>query len=81
MRYGEEVKNWWWNGGDGMKVEHAALAWVGTNSFAGNLDKSAKVRLYAITWNNPFPDELITKLDFISTDSPSCPFLLAITAE
>ena len=81
VRFGEEVKDWWWNGEDTMKVDHAALAWVGTNAFAGGLDKSAKVRLCAMTWNNPFPDELITKLDFISTRSPASPFLIAVTAE
>lgn len=81
VRYGEEVKNWWWNSGDTMNVDHASVAWVGTNGFAGGLDKSSKIRLYAITWNNPFPEEPITTIDFLSTRSRSCPFLLAVTAE
>ncbi len=81
VRYGEEVKNWWWVSGDTMAVPHAAVAWVGTNAYAGGVDRSVKVRLYRLTWNNPFPDEVITSLDFVSTGSASCPFLIGITAE
>jgi serine/threonine protein kinase len=81
VRYGEEIKNWWWASGDAVTVDHAALAWIGTNGYAGSVDKQVKVRLYCLTWNNPFPDEAITSLDFVSTGSASCPFLVAVTAE
>jgi serine/threonine protein kinase len=81
VRYGEEVRNWWWERSSTMNIAYGSVAWVGTNAFAGGLDKSAKLGLYSITWNNPFPETPVASLDFVSTHSPSCPFLIAVTAE
>jgi serine/threonine protein kinase len=81
MRYGEEVRNWWLGTQDMLPVDDAAVAWVGTNRFAGGSDKSQKLSLYALTWNNAYAADPITTVDFVSTRSLSCPFLIAITAE
>jgi hypothetical protein len=81
LRYDEQVRNWWLGTQDTLPIENAAVAWVGTNRIAGGSDKTYKLSLYALTWNNAFADEPITTVDFVSTHSLSCPFLIAITAE
>jgi len=81
LRYGEQVRNWWLGTQDTLPIESASVAWVGTNRIAGGSDKTYKLSLYALTWNNAFADEPITTVDFVSTRSLSCPFLIAITAE
>ncbi len=79
LRYGEEVDNWWWEPKQTLTCREATLAWLGTN-YAGRGSPS-RIRLYSITWNNPYPDVTVDRLDFVSTRSASCPFLLAVTAE
>lgn len=78
LRYGDEFKNWWWGPGSPIGVHNAALAWVGTNAATA---PENKLCLYAITWNNTYPGVPIVSLDFVSTRTASCPFLVAITAE
>ncbi|HEY5915582.1 MAG TPA: hypothetical protein VJA21_33780, partial [Verrucomicrobiae bacterium] len=81
IRYGREVKDWWWNGTDQLNIDSASLAWLGTNRIAGGADAQNRIRLYGFVWQNPHPDTLIDRLDFVSLMSPSCPFLLGVTAE
>jgi hypothetical protein len=81
VRYGEEVRNWWLGMQDTLPVDNASVAWVGTNRIAGGRDKNFKLSLYALVWNNAFADEPISSIDFVSTRSLSCPFLIALTAE
>jgi hypothetical protein len=78
LRYGEQFRNWWWSAKEHLDVGLAAVAWVGTNAATGPANK---LSLYCLTWNNPFPDTTVASLDFVSTRSPSCPFLIAITVE
>lgn len=78
LQYGFEVQNWWWDPTlpDG---ERLVVAWIGTN--AATHSSPTKLRLYSTTWTNPHPSDPITRLDFVTTGSAACPFLLAITAE
>jgi hypothetical protein len=78
LRYGDEFKNWWWGPSSPIGVRNAALAWVGTNAAT---PPENKLCLYAFTWHNTYPAVPIVSLDFVSTHTPSCPFLVAITAE
>jgi hypothetical protein len=78
LRYGEELRNWWWSTKSTLEISQGSPAWLGTNAATGPTEKLC---LYSVTWNNPFPDALIATLDFVSTRSPSCPFLIAVTAE
>jgi hypothetical protein len=39
------------------------------------------IRLFKTSWVNPFPDEEITSIDYVSAMSDAAPFLIAITAE
>ncbi|MBI5388311.1 MAG: serine/threonine protein kinase [Verrucomicrobia bacterium] len=78
LRYGDELRNWWWSPKASLEVVHGTVAWLGTNAATHDQER---ICLYAITWNNPHPETAVTSLDFVSTKSPSCPFLLAITVE
>jgi hypothetical protein len=78
LRYNDEFRNWWWNPKERAVLNSATLAWLGTNAATG---LNNRIALYAVTWNNPFPTVPIASLDFVSTRSSSCPFLLAVTAE
>jgi serine/threonine protein kinase len=78
LRYNDEFRNWWWSPRERVVLNGATLAWFGANGATG---LNNHISLYAITWNNPFPNVPISSLDFVSTRSSSCPFLLAVTAE
>ncbi len=78
LRYGEAFRNWWWHPREPLEVSYANVAWLGTNAAISALDK---IRLYTLTWNNPFPDQPIAHFDFVSSLSTSCPFLVAVTTE
>ncbi len=78
LRYGEVFRNWWWSRKEYIGVNFADTAWIGTNNATGD---ASKLVLYCLTWQNPFPNSVIARVDFTSARSDSCPFLLAITAE
>jgi serine/threonine protein kinase len=78
LRYNHEFRNWWWNAREPVVLSSATLAWLGTNAATG---LNNRIALYTVTWNNPYPSIPIATLDFVSTRSSSCPFLLAVTAE
>jgi len=40
-----------------------------------------EVRTYVMSWSNPYPDVEIKALDFVSTQTESAPFLLAVTVD
>jgi hypothetical protein len=79
LLYGFELQNWWGDSRISIDCERATLAWTGTN--LATQGTPSKLRLYCTTWNNPHPSDPITRLDFVSTSSSSCPFLLAVTAD
>jgi serine/threonine protein kinase len=78
LRYGEAFRNWWWNPQSPLSVNLATLAWQGSNKA---IEPTERLCLFALTWNNPFPGTPVARLDFCSTHSSSCPFLIAVTAE
>ena len=80
LRYGEHFQNWWWHPQWPINARSADVAWIGTNvAIADTPD--AKLCLYAIIWNNPFPELPIASLDFVSTRSAACPFLVAVSSD
>jgi hypothetical protein len=75
MVYGEDIRDWWVGTDAEVQLETARVAWQGKTS-SGNA-----VRVYARTWENPFPDRELANLDFVSAMTRCAPFLLAITTE
>ena len=77
--YGENVRDWWFSPVANEPTPHAVVAWTGQN--AAVRSRGMAVRLYNFTWENPHPESPITDLDFISLNTQSSPFLIAVTAE
>jgi WD40 domain-containing protein len=72
IRYGKDTLDWYGEGGD---LPAAKVAWRGSHS------RSAAIRLFNRTWENPRSEMEIRTLDFISKMTKCAPFLIAITAE
>ncbi len=77
--YGETVRDWWHDPALNEPVPNAKVAWTGKNAAVQN--SGQLLRLYHFQLENPRPEIVIQSIDFISTDSNSSPFLLAITLE
>ena len=69
----------WWSQPNESEIT-ATVAWRGSNPAAQRNHNS--IRLFKTTWENPYPDVAIKKLDFTSDKpTPGQPFLVALTAE
>jgi len=77
--YGRDVRDWWLLFDPSRETDRAELAWTGTNPCT--TEAGTSLRLYKRTWENPKPDVEIQSIDFVSTVTPSGPFLIAITIE
>ena len=76
--YQRHVRDWWIQKGDPIPTD-ADIAWTGENEASHKLGSS--VQLYKYTANNPFPNEEIKTIDFVSAMTESAPFLIGITFE
>jgi hypothetical protein len=78
IHYQRHVEDWWIQKDDPIPTD-ADIAWTGENEAARKL--GYKIQLYRYTVNNPFPNEEIATIDFVSTTTESAPFLIALTVE
>ena len=55
--------------------------WEGENEASKMFE--AKIKLYAMTWENPKPDKRVASIDFVAPnpEQGAAPFCVAITAE
>ncbi len=74
---GQDVRDWWLD--DQTQVSRGQVAWAGTN--AAIRKNHGYVRLFLSTWENPHPEKSIESIDYVSLNSKTAPFCLAITAE
>ena len=77
--YGEDVRDWWFWANEPQQSSRATLAWTGANE--ASRKQGMSLRLYKSTWQNPFPNQEIQSIDFVSVMSNCAPFLIAVTAE
>jgi hypothetical protein len=77
--YGEDVMDWWYDPRQSPPDLRAEIAWTGPNPESEQ--RHMGLRLYKSVWENPFPDELVTHLDYRSANADPAPFLVAITVE
>jgi hypothetical protein len=77
--YGVDARDWWLSSGEPKEAKSATIAWTGSNSAADGAGSS--LRLFKRTYDNPKPDLTIETIDFVSTQSESAPFLIAVTLE
>lgn len=76
--YGVHLSDWWVLPGDSVPTA-ASVAWSGDNMRTRSLGYS--VKLFKMSWTNPFPEFEIDEIDFVSCATESAPFLLAVTLE
>ncbi len=75
IRYGVHVNDWWFLGRDPSEVSGAQVAWTGGDG------PSPPVRLYSMTWENPYPNRVVMAIDCSSTGTRCAPFVVAMTVE
>jgi hypothetical protein len=77
--FGRNVRPLWQPRSSHGLVEEAALAWTGRNPATEARD--LELRLYRLSWKNPWPAEAITAIEFTSRNYNSGPFLVALTSQ
>ncbi len=77
--YGQQVRDWWSSGGEVYEAKAARVAWKGANEATQR--RNASLRIFASPTDNPYPDQTIESVDFVSAMTDSAPFLIAITLE
>jgi hypothetical protein len=78
--YGSEVRSWRTSQHESLNAARAALVWMGTNRRMESGDAES-LRMFKLTWINPWPDVEVTSIDFSSNSKGVGPFLVALTAE
>jgi hypothetical protein len=78
--FGKDMEDWYFKD-DNKKLSRGRVVWEGDSEFAKA--SGGKVRLYAVTWENPWPDKMVRTIDFSSRKkhTVAAPFCVAITAE
>jgi hypothetical protein len=77
--YGVDARDWWLSSSEPKDAKIATIAWSGSNPAADAVGGS--LRLFKRTYDNPKPELAIESIDFVSTQSESAPFLVALTLE
>jgi hypothetical protein len=77
--YGVHTRNWYVESGErtGTTTDtNSAVAWMGTPENSG-----LKLRLFKTAFDNPYPDNEISTIDFVSLFSRATPVIVAMTLE
>ncbi|MBN1580763.1 MAG: hypothetical protein JXA89_08670 [Anaerolineae bacterium] len=76
--YQRHVRDWWIQEGNPIPTD-ADIAWTGENKASHKLGYT--IQIYRYSASNPFPNEEIKTIDFVSAMTESAPFLIALTIE
>jgi hypothetical protein len=79
INYGERVRDWWFWDFDPVSDLDTTMAWTGNN--LNVRAQNGSLRLYRTTWINPRPQVRVVGVDYVSGQSKSAPFLVAMTVE
>lgn len=80
VKYGEDVRDWWYVKGDPKSETKEIVEWEGENE--ATKPQGRGIHLYMSTWKNPNSGKKVTSVDFIrNADTQASPFCVAITAE
>lgn len=88
MVAGQQVFDWWqptfttgipasWR----TPAPDTELAWVGSNPWIRQWQPDLSLCLYRSSFENPQPGVAISTLDYVSTMTVTCPFLVGLTVE
>jgi hypothetical protein len=76
--YGKDVRDWW-TPPKTPNASRSKIAWKGENE--PSKERNYTLRLYLTTWKNPKPGKKVVSVDYVSAQSASAPFCVAMTAE
>ena len=77
LRINIELRDWY---AEPVDCALAEVAWKGMHKC--DLEAAPKlVGIYAMEWVNPYPDKIITSIDFISAENTPVPVLIAISGK
>jgi hypothetical protein len=79
IQFGRNLHALWQPRNQAGTVPEAVLAWSGHNP--ATQSREMELRLYKLTWENPWPDEEVVGIEFASAQANAAPFLVALTAE
>jgi hypothetical protein len=80
MKYGEDVRDWWYVKDSPKSETSEKVAWEGENE--ATKPQGRGIRLYLTTWKNPNSSKKVTSIDFVrNADTQASPLCVAITAE
>jgi len=79
VMYGHNVRALWQPANQDPLLPGATVAWRGQNP--ATRARGMELRLYRMTWENPWPGEEVVAVDFASAQANAAPFLVALTAE
>ncbi|HEV7923841.1 MAG TPA: M56 family metallopeptidase [Verrucomicrobiae bacterium] len=79
INYGEHVRDWWFWDFDPVSDPNTTMAWTGNN--LNVRAQNGSLRLYRTTWINPRPQVSVVGVDYVSGQSKSAPFMVALTVE
>jgi beta-lactamase regulating signal transducer with metallopeptidase domain len=79
IRYGERVRDWCFWEFEPVSDPNTAMAWTGDNLSVRA--QNGSLRLYRTTWINPRPQAPVAGVDYVSSQSKSAPFMVALTVE
>jgi hypothetical protein len=79
IAYGVDARDWWDTSSESKEAKSATIAWSGSNPATEAANGS--LRLFKRTYDNPKPELAIESIDFVSAQSESAPFLVALTLE
>jgi hypothetical protein len=85
---GEQAFDWWsplFKTGLPQRFSEPApgteRAWTGSNAYIRKWQPDLSLVLYRTTLDNPQPDVAVASVDFASTQTITCPFLVGLTVE
>jgi len=73
LRVGTEIADWY---ADPVALPEAQVAWTGQIA-----DKPGPIGVYVMRWVNPYPEKVVSSLDFVSAGGGPVPVLIAVSAE
>ena len=77
--YGRDLRALWQPADASGLVSNAAVEWTGQNP--ATRERNMALRVYKMTWKNPWPNDEIIDLGFQSSMANSAPFLVALTCD
>ncbi len=76
--YGKDVYDWWTEACT-PNVTRGKMVWEGKNEATTRFNTTTQ--LFLMSWTNPHPRRKVTQIDFVSSQTDSAPFCVAITVE